>query len=288
MPNSTLERRCVQPGLFVVDFPGVKVKNHGCGVTSTPLTDRPEREPSWELPKIIPTGEWDVVSGDGSGRNGEFPNITGGGVALVRESPPGFMAEPTPDQCNTGIILKSAFRKDVHGPKVLRMKPSVGKSVTHDVPSRRSFDGLSGSQKIIPKFFVGHLSDAAVKVSFARNLMPTFGDFSDHFGITIRQPSQDKKCGFDAVGIEQVKNPSAVQFQSRFKPMPLTALDQLVEGTDLKIIFESDRHDVSRGRSRCRTGHERGLELSFGFIQDNGFFHRGHYYFVSAKYGRLI
>src|SRR5262249_62256589 len=83
-----------------------------------------------------------------------------------------------------------------------------------------------------------------VIVALAGNFMALFGDQAHDLGAAVGDPTEDEERRLDVKAVEQVKGLAGALFQAGLEAIPLAALDQLVEGADLEVIFQGDGHYV--------------------------------------------
>src|SRR5262245_40773031 len=95
-------------------------------------------------------------------------------------------------------------------------------------------------------------------IALARDLVAALGDLANQFREVVADPAKNEKRRLDVVAIEQVERLLSVSLESRFEAVPLAALNELIEGADLVIVFESNRENVcTRRLHRCAVGRYR-------------------------------
>src|SRR5262245_10233374 len=94
-------------------------------------------------------------------------------------------------------------------------------------------------------------------VPFAGDLMARLCYTANKLRELIGDPSKDEKGRLCLVFFKQFQGSSRIVLESRLEAIPLPALDELIECTDLEVVLQSHREHVPAhrrdyGRSRLR------------------------------------
>ena len=90
------------------------------------------------------------------------------------------------------------------------------------------------------------LRRARMVVAVARELVPVANHPLDQFRVALRDPAEHEERGVHVVLGEQIQHAPGVARDPRGQLLPVAALDLPLEGRDLEILLDIDRHRIAR------------------------------------------
>jgi hypothetical protein len=70
------------------------------------------------------------------------------------------------------------------------------------------------------------------------------GDFGDELGHRVGDPTQHEKSAPHSEFVQEIECPPGVRVHPGFEPVPLTSLNESVEGPDLEVVFHGHGYEV--------------------------------------------
>ena len=81
-------------------------------------------------------------------------------------------------------------------------------------------------------------------VTMAGQFVPAFHNGSHGGLVALSHPAQCEECRFHPGGVEQIEDAADIIAHAQLQRIPVAAVDGLLKSTDLKPVFDIDRHAV--------------------------------------------
>src|SRR5262245_34693061 len=174
---------------------------------------------------------------------------------LVQEATPRLVRVFAQPRRKAGVVGIALLGQHIEGPQVGRSEPVVGDPVAEDARARCFLQRCARAGKVLAELRGRHLPYVAVVVALAGDLVTALRHAPHQLGVMIGDPAQHEEGRTDPVTVEQLERPLGVLLHPRLEAIPLSALDQLVERADLKVILQGDGQHMPAGSAVGSVAH---------------------------------